>query len=354
METIDLVQKLKQNHTLEDAEFIQLIECTDSTVVEHLQKLARETALHYFGNAIFIRGLIEFTNYCKNDCYYCGIRRSNREAVRYRLTQQQALDCCEVGYKLGFRTFVLQGGEDPGYSDNSIVELLQAIKSQHADCAITLSFGEKSKQAYKRFKEAGADRYLLRHETADTEHYSHLHPAALSLENRKKCLYDLKELGFQVGTGFMVGSPHQTSQTLLKDLRFIEELKPEMIGIGPYLPHKDTPFCNMPKGSLELTLNLLSILRLMRPNALLPSTTALGTIDVSGREMGILAGANVVMPNLSPVDVRSKYTLYNDKIATGEEAAESKHKLEAKMNAIGYQLVVDRGDYTSIHNAKKD
>ena len=343
----DLIDSLKRQRTLDDKDFLSLIECNNDAVSAYLQGTARGVALQHFGNAVYMRGLIEFTNYCKNDCYYCGIRKSNGEAQRYRLSREEILDCCSNGYNLGFRTFVLQGGEDAGFSDDSIVFLLKEIKRRFPECAVTLSVGEKSREAYQRFKDAGADRYLLRHETADEEHYSMLHPPTQNLANRKKCLFILKELGFQVGTGFMVGSPFQTSETILKDLRFIEELQPQMIGLGPYLPHKDTPFANREKGSLSLTLNLVSIIRLMIPNSLIPSTTALGTIKPGGRERGILAGANVVMPNLSPENVRNKYMLYNNKISTGEEAAESKHRLEAKISKIGYELVVSRGDFVA-------
>jgi biotin synthase len=341
----DLIDHLRMHGTLDDDGLIRLIECNDDVAANYLRAQAREVALARFGNKIYMRGLIEFSSYCKNNCYYCGIRAGNTSAERYRLTRKEILECCKTGHALGFRTFVLQGGEDPHFSDEEMTALVAEIKGKYPDCAITLSFGEKSREAYRAYKDAGADRYLLRHETADAGHYKKLHPAALSLDNRKKCLYILKELGFQVGTGFMVGSPCQTSQTLLKDLRFIEELKPQMLGIGPFIPHKDTPFAGFPAGSKGLTLRLLAMLRLMRPNTLIPATTALGTIDDLGREEGILSGANVVMPNLSPTEVRSKYLLYNDKIATGEKASESKRLLEKRVKSIGYELFVGRGDF---------
>jgi biotin synthase len=291
-----------------------------------------------------MRGLIEFTNYCRNDCYYCGIRKSNCNADRYRLTKEQILDCCAAGYELGFRTFVLQGGEDGYYSDKTIAETVSSIKANHPDCAVTLSLGERSYESYKMFYEAGADRYLLRHETANEDHYSKLHPPVLSLTNRKQCLYNLKEIGYQVGCGFMVGSPFQTTDCIVDDLMFIKELRPHMVGIGPFIPHKDTPFADKASGTLELTLFLLGIIRLMLPGVLLPATTALGTIHPKGRELGILAGANVVMPNLSPTDVRNKYLLYDDKICTGDEASECRRCLERRIESIGYKLVVSRGD----------
>lgn len=298
-----------------------------------------------YGNKVFIRGLIEFTNYCKNDCFYCGIRASQNKVSRYRLTPEQILDCCRTGYDLGFRTFVLQGGEDGWWNDDRLCQLVSAIKDNHPDCAITLSVGERSRKSYQRLFDAGADRYLLRHETADCSHYSRLHPFGLTLEKRMECLQNLKDIGYQVGCGFMVGSPGQTVEHLIRDLRFIEEFQPHMVGIGPFLPAAGTPFANEPAGSADLTIRLLSIIRLMHPKVLLPATTALGTAETDGRERGILAGANVIMPNLSPKDVRKKYMLYDNKVSTGDEAAESVASLRASMKKIGYEVVTDRGDY---------
>lgn len=297
-----------------------------------LFQTARKVAREVFGNRIYKRGLIEISSYCKNDCYYCGIRRSNQKAERYRLTKEQILSCCETGYALGFRTFVLQGGEDPYYNDDRMVGIVSEIREKYQDCAITLSLGERSYESYKRLYDAGANRYLLRHESADPEHYRKLHPAEMSLENRKECLWNLKDIGYQVGTGFMVGAPGQTEETLQEDIAFIRKLQPHMIGIGPYVSHKDTPFAGEKNGTLEQTLELLAIFRIMFPHALIPATTSLGTIHPKGREMGILAGANVVMPNLSPVDVRKKYLLYDNKICTGEEAAECRQCLEKRMD----------------------
>ena len=300
-----------------------------------------------YGKKIFIRGLIEFTNYCKNDCFYCGIRKSNKNASRYRLTKDQILDCCHEGYKLGFRTFVLQGGEDPYFNDERMTEIIERIRKDFPDCAITLSIGEKEKSSYELFRKAGADRYLLRHETANEAHYRKLHPKELFLSNRIRCLEDLKSLGYQTGAGIMVGSPGQTTETLIDDMEFLEKLQPEMVGIGPFIPHHDTPFRGEKQGELELTLYLLSLVRLLLPRVLLPATTALGTIDPRGRERGVLAGANVVMPNLSPENVREKYLLYDNKIHTGKEAAECLDALRESMNAIGYEVVVDRGDFSA-------
>lgn len=293
-----------------------------------------------------MRGLIEFTNYCKNDCYYCGIRRSNKNAARYRLTQEEILECCRAGYGLGFRTFVLQGGEDYFYSDDDIATIVRAIKTQHPDCAVTLSIGERSSETYALWKQAGADRYLLRHETADCAHYAKLHPAELSVQNRQNCLYTLKELGYQAGAGFMVGSPYQTAENLADDLMFLQKLRPQMIGIGPFIPHHDTPFKNESAGSVELTLVLLAVLRLLFPHVLLPATTALGTLAPGGRLLGIKAGANVIMPNLSPQNVRGKYLLYDNKLHTGAEAAEALNELQREVASIGYRIVSARGDYT--------
>ncbi len=341
----ELIDKLYKTQGLERSELLLLLNNFNADISEYLFEKARIISKSHFGNSIYTRGLIEFTNFCKNDCYYCGISRSNKNADRYRLNIEEILSCCETGYELGFRTFVLQGGEDGYYSEDKVVEIIKGIKSAYPDCAITLSIGEHSYESYKRFFEAGADRYLLRHETATDEHYNKLHPTELSLADRKQCLYNLKEIGFQVGTGFMVGSPFQTTENIVEDLLFIKDFKPHMIGIGPFIPHKDTRFSNEKQGSLELTLLLIGILRLMNPKALIPATTALGTIDSKGREMGILAGANVVMPNLSPVSVRKKYALYDNKICTGEEAAECRFCLQNRMQKIGYELVVDRGDY---------
>lgn len=314
---------------------------------DYLMQRAAAAARRYYGNGIYIRGLIEFTNYCQNDCYYCGIRKSNRHAQRYRLSREQILMCCEKGYELGFRTFVLQGGEDPFFTDQRICGLVSDIKERYPDCAVTLSIGEKARESYQAYFDAGADRYLLRHETADAQHYRMLHPEELSLENRKRCLYDLKEIGYQTGCGFMVGSPGQTVETLYEDLQFIRELQPEMVGIGPFIPQKDTPFGEKAAGTLDMTLRLLAVIRLMNPQVLLPATTALGTIHPRGRELGIRAGANVVMPNLSPVEVRDKYKLYDNKICTGDEAAECRYCMERRMESIGYRVLVSRGDCIS-------
>jgi biotin synthase len=343
-----LIDKLEASGSLTKEEFVLLLNHISPILSEYLFEKSRKTAHQYFGNRIYTRGLIEFTNYCKNDCFYCGIRAGNQKAERYRLSKADILNCCEDGHSLGFRTFVLQGGEDQFYSDNDLVDIISDIKARYPDCAVTLSVGEKSAASYQAFYKAGADRYLLRHETADAAHYEKLHPKTLTLQNRKQCLRTLKEIGYQVGTGFMVGSPFQTADHLAEDLLFIQELSPQMIGIGPFIPHHDTPFANQPQGSLELTLFLIGILRLMIPNALIPATTALGTIDPQGREKGILAGANVVMPNLSPVGVRKKYELYDNKICTGEEAAECRFCLQNRMKSIGYELVVDRGDFQPI------
>jgi len=336
----ELIDKLENEHTLTREEYKTLFSCED----EYLFERARFKAQQVYGKSIYMRGLIEFTNYCKNDCLYCGLRAGNSSAQRYRLSKEQILGCCEAGHDLGFRTFVLQGGEDPHYTDDILDEIVSGIRAKYPDCAITLSVGERSYESYERLRKAGADRYLLRHETANEGHYNSLHPADMSLENRKQCLYNLKELGYQIGCGFMVGSPNQTSDHIVDDLFFINELKPHMIGIGPFIPHSDTPFKGNTSGDLHLTLNLLAILRLMRPNLLLPATTALGTLDPSGREMGVLAGANVVMPNLSPVDVRKKYMLYDNKICTGDEAAECVACMGRRIQNTGYEIVVARGD----------
>lgn len=345
MDTALLIEKLNNTHILNKSEALQLIK-QGAQHKNLLFALAQKTAQKSFGRQIFVRGLIEFTNYCKNDCYYCGIRRSNKNAARYRLTQEEILECCRAGYGLGFRTFVLQGGEDYFYSDEDIAAIVRAIKAQHPDCAVTLSIGERSRKTYALWKQAGADRYLLRHETADCAHYAKLHPAELSAKNRQNCLYTLKELGYQAGAGFMVGSPYQTAENLADDLMFLQKLRPQMIGIGPFIPHHDTPFKGEPAGSVELTLVLLAVLRLLFPRVLLPATTALGTLAPGGRLLGIKAGANVIMPNLSPQNVRGKYLLYDNKLHTGAEAAEALNELQREVASIGYRIVSARGDYT--------
>jgi biotin synthase len=346
MKTFDMIEKLANTRNLSDNELTALLQSDnyDNELFSAADKKRREI----YGDEVYIRGLIEFTNYCKNNCYYCGIRRDNKNAVRYRLTKEEILACCDEGYRLGFRTFVLQGGEDPYYSDALICDIVSEIKTRYDDCAITLSIGEKSKESYKAYFEAGANRYLLRHETANNSHYRKLHPDDMNLQNRKQCLYDLKEIGYQVGSGFMVGSPYQTTEHLIDDIRFLQELQPDMIGIGPYITHEDTPFSSLESGSLLLTLRLISVLRLMFPYALNPATTSLGTIHPQGRELGLKAGANVVMPNLSPVKVRRLYTLYDNKICTGEEAAQCRGCLERRVASAGYRIV------TSIGNAKKE
>ncbi len=347
-ELYELADRLERDRILTKEEFTALIENRSDKLAEYVFEKARRIRHRIYGKDVYIRGLIEFTNYCGNDCLYCGIRRSNKNADRYRLTKEDILECCETGHSLGFRTFVLQGGEDGFYTDDMLVDIIKAVKKIYPDCALTLSIGEKSRESYEKYFDAGADRYLLRHETADGCHYSKLHPTSLSLENRKRCLYDLKEIGYQTGSGFMVGSPFQTAECLAEDMIFLHELQPHMVGIGPFIPHHDTPFADEKQGTLELTLFMLGLLRLMLPNVLLPATTALGTIDPNGREMGILAGANVVMPNLSPKGVRKKYLLYDNKICTGDEAAECRQCLERRMNKIGYRIAVSRGDFKSI------
>lgn len=341
----ELIDRLHKEHTLTRGEFITLIKERDEENASYLASLAREEAVKIYGNGVFPRGLVEFTNYCKNNCYYCGIQGSNQHANRYRLSKDEILSACENGYQLGYRSFVLQGGEDPHYSDDVMVPIISEIRKRYQDCAITLSLGERSKESYQKLYDAGADRYLLRHEAATPELYQKLHPESLSLENRIQCLWNLKEIGYAVGTGFMVGAPYQTVENLVDDLLFIQKLDPQMVGIGPFVPHHDTKFKDYPSGTVELTTYLTSILRLMNPHLLLPATTALGTIDPRGREKGILAGANVVMPNLSPVAVRKDYSLYDNKICTGEEAAECAGCLGRRLASIDYELVFTRGDY---------
>lgn len=339
----ELVERLRRGEALSKPELVALIEGDDETG-EELRALAEKIRIENYGHDIYVRGLIEFSNYCSQNCRYCGIRAGNTDCMRYRLSFDDIMHCCAEGYELGFRTFVLQGGEDPYFTDERMCAIITAIREKYQDCAITLSLGEKPRESYQRFFDSGADRYLLRHETANPEHYAKLHPVRQTLENRVRCLYNLRDIGYQVGCGFMVGSPFQTSENLAEDLLFIRELNPQMIGIGPFIPHAQTEFRDFPPGSLRLTLRMLSILRIMLPRVLLPATTALATIDSRGREKGILAGANVVMPNLSPVSVRKKYQLYDNKVCTGEESAQCRFCLEQRINSIGCRIVTDRGD----------
>jgi len=343
----ELIDKLKEKTILSYKEYLYLIK-NKKICSEYLFENSRMIRNQIYGHNIFIRGLIEFTNYCKNDCLYCGIRKSNKNADRYRLSKEDILSCADIGYKLGFRTFVLQGGEDGYYSDEILCEIVRNIKQNYPDCAITLSLGERSFESYKALKQAGTDRYLLRQETATKCHYEKLHPKEMNFENRINCLENLKSLGYQVGAGFMVGSPLQTEENLANELLFLKRLNPHMVGIGPFVPHKDTPFKNEKSGTVDLTLFMLGLIRLTLPNVLLPATTALGTIDPKGREKGINAGANVLMPNLSPVNVRKKYMLYDNKICTGDEAAACIECLKNRIKITGCEIVISRGDYISI------
>lgn len=341
-----IVDKLKNEKNLNESELLSLLK--NDEINEYLFSAARTVREEIYKKDIYIRGLIEISNYCKNDCYYCGIRKSNKNINRYRLTKDDMLSCCKEGYKLGFRTFVLQGGEDMSLSEKIVCDIICEIKNKFPDCAVTLSLGEKSEDEYKAYFNAGADRYLLRHETADEYHYSRLHPENLLLENRKKCLYNLKKIGFQTGCGFMVGSPYQTMENIISDLKFIKEFEPHMVGIGPFIPHSHTPFSDFQKGSADLTVKLLAIVRLMLPNVLLPATTALATADKNGRIKGIMAGANVVMPNLSPLFYRKDYALYNDKVSTGLEGAEQLEALKKETEEAGFKILISKGDYKNV------
>ena len=340
----DLLEKLKNEHRLDIKDYEYLLANRDENLMDLAASYAREFQQEYYGNKVFIRGLIEFTNFCKNDCLYCGIRRSNQKCERYRLSKDTIIACAKEGYDLGFRTIVLQGGEDYTYTDEMLCEIISEIKSAHEDMVVTLSIGERSMESYKKYYDAGARRYLLRHETANPKLYAHLHPKEMSWQNRMDCLKNLKAIGYQTGAGFMVQSPGQTDYDLAMDLKFIEEFKPDMCGIGPFISHKDTQFAKEKSGTLEVTLFCLSLIRLIYPQVLLPATTALGTIHPNGREMGILAGANVVMPNLSPTNVRKMYSLYDNKICTGDEAAECINCLKQRIASVGYEVVTALGD----------
>ncbi len=346
---MDITDKFIKEHRLYRDEYIALLDqWEDPEAAGAIQKEALRLRRKIYGDDVYIRGLIEFTNICCKDCYYCGIRKSNPEPERYRLKKKDILECCAYGYSLGLRTFVLQGGEDGYYNDERLVEIVHSIKEKYPDCALTLSIGERSFDSYQKLKEAGADRYLLRHETADEDHYRRLHPPEMSLKTRMNCLYDLKSLGYQVGAGFMVGSPYQSNVCLAEDLVFLQDLQPEMVGIGPFIPHCDTSFSDEPCGSAELTLFLLSVIRIMLPHVLLPATTALASVDPKGREKAMLAGANVVMPNISPREFRGQYTLYDNKEGIGEDTAKRIEELKASLEAAGFRLVFDRGDFKPV------
>ncbi len=341
----ELIDKLAEGSSLSQEEFAALYEGRSPALLEYLKERAGRKAREVFGNRVYIRGLIEFTSFCRNNCFYCGLRAGNPSAERYRLNSKDILNCCRAGYEAGFRTFVLQGGEDPGITAEELAAVVSGIKEGFPDCAVTLSVGERSREDYELFFHAGADRYLLRHETADSKHYERLHPPEMSAENRKRCLWTLKDIGYQTGAGFMVGSPYQTPKTLGADFKFLEELQPEMVGIGPFIPHKDTPFRDMPGGTLFDALFCLGLVRLLLPHALLPATTALGTIHPQGRVLGMEMGANVVMPNLSPEEVRGKYSLYNGKLSTGAESAAGLDMLKKELAEAGFEVVCSRGDF---------
>ncbi len=344
---MDYREKLLSGEKLTEDEWVLAIECRDRSFDDLIREKASSIRDSIYGRKVYCRGLIEFTSYCRNDCLYCGLRRSSADALRYRLTPDLILDTVDHGYEAGFRTFVLQGGEDRYFDDERLSLIVRSIKEMHPDAAVTLSVGERSTESYRRLKEAGADRYLLRHETADSEHYSHLHPADMSRENRIRCLHDLKELGYQTGAGMMVGSPGSSSRTLARDMVFLTDLRPEMVGIGPFIPHSSTPFRNEKRGSVELTLRMLSLVRIALPHAMIPSTTALATASSDGQLQGILHGANVIMPDITPQEERGKYMIYDGKKITDEEAGENLERIAESMRSIGYELSMERGDYIS-------
>lgn len=346
MKVLDLIEKLNQNNDLSKDEIVYILKHITEEEKNVLFDYSLKTKQKYYGDTVYMRGLIEFTNYCTRNCKYCGIRAKQADAERYRLTKEQILKCCDQGFWLGYRTFVLQGGEDPFFTDEMLVDIISSIKKRWPDVAVTMSIGERSKESYQALRDAGADRYLLRHETANDDLYADIHEN-MALKDRKVCLQHIKDVGFQAGAGFMVGIPGQTPEILAEDLLFLKELNPHMVGIGPFIPHAKTPLGNNKGGTVEDTLVMLALTRLMLPKVLLPSTTALGTLDNKGREKALKVGANVVMPNLSPTNVREKYELYQDKICTGDEAAHCRQCIEGRINSVGFHVDMGRGDYDS-------
>ena len=346
----ELIERLASEHTLDASTMVLLLHCAahDTATLTLLRDTAVRTAQEQFGLGIYIRGLIELSSHCHRDCLYCGLRRSNSTAERYRLTQEEVLACCEEGYRLGFRTFVLQAGEDATHTDDWLEALIAEIRSRYPEAAITLSLGERSEASYLRLRQAGADRYLLRHEAANEKLYTSLHPHGRGLQHRLACAEALQRAGYQVGLGMMIGVKGQTIGHIVEDLKLMERMRPEMVGIGPFIPHPSTPLGSEPAGALGLTLATLAIARLLLPQALIPSTTALATLTPTGRLEGILSGANVVMPNLSPSDVRAKYAIYENKASWGAEAAEGLAALEAELSSIGYHIDYTRGDFNNI------
>lgn len=340
---MSLAERLYREKTLPFEELKALVETEDEDVILYLRSRAEEIRDESYGRNVFLRALIEFTNWCKCDCLYCGIRCSNRHAERYRLSPDVILSAVEEGYRLGFRTVVLQGGEDPYFTDERLIPIVREIRSSF-DVRITLSVGERSYESYERLYDAGASRYLLRHESITASHFARLHPPRQTLDGRIKALKDLKDIGYQVGCGFMVGSPFQTSDDITRDLLFIKEFTPHMVGIGPFIAQQDTPFASYPNGSASLTLKLLSIIRIMNPFLLLPATTALATVRGKGEIEGLGYGANVIMPNITPKEERRKYRIYDDKAYGGLEAAENVERLKWEVGRLGYSIPVDYGD----------
>lgn len=340
----NLIDRLFQGERLTRAAFQALVRCEDQDALELLFQRAKERTEEVFGNHVYIRGLVEISSYCKQDCFYCGLRCSNQKAQRYRLSPDEILATCEKGYEMGFRTFVLQGGEDDYYTDEAMCELIREICLSCPGSAVTLSLGEKRKQSYEAFRKAGASRYLLRHETATAEHFSRLHPPGQRLETRMEALATLKDLGFQVGAGFMVGAPFQTPEHMAENLYFLQEFRPHMVGIGPFIPHQDTPFGKYPAGDSSQTVKMIAITRGILPGALIPATTALATLSKDARMRALQGGANVVMPNLSPNEVRVKYNLYNNKLSTGTESAQMLVALREELERYGRKMDLSRGD----------
>lgn len=334
----DIIAKAENTHDLRKDEIVQLL--TTDEYNGELFAAADRVRSKYVGDDVHLRGLIEFSNICKQNCLYCGLRRENRKINRYRLTPEQIIDFAGKAKTYGYRTVVLQSGEDENFDVATMQRIIREIKAM--DMALTLSVGEKTKEEYAAYREAGADRYLLRIETTDKQLYEKLDPG-MSFDNRKRCLRDLKELGFEVGTGCMVGLPGQTLESLADDILFFKEIDADMIGIGPFIPNADTPLSEEKGGTFTLSLKVMAITRLLLPDINIPATTAMESLDHNGRVIALGSGANVVMPNVTEGDYRKWYALYPGKICINDTPAHCRSCITGKIGGIGRKVSSECG-----------